>query len=268
MTASQPVPELPDIQSQPDSRKIEIDEVGIGGLRLPVTFDDDISTQSGIADVAITVTLPGPHRGTHMSRMVEWAHSNLDRVDPRTLTTNLKDLADRLDVHTAAVEIRLPFASRVTAPQSARQAWQAHDLTLRAAISPSEKVLETTISTDVTTVCPCSKAISDYGAHNQRSRIALTVYGTGDVPYPTPVATIVDDARSVGSFPVLPIVKRSDERAMTMNAHDQPKFVEDVIRDLTSIYRSRQLRHRIAVRNLESIHSHDAIAGLAWRGAS
>ena len=124
-----------------------------------------------------------------------------------------------------------------------------------------------TIGTDVTSLCPCSKAISDYGAHNQRSRVRLTTVGRDEDVYPLDVATAFAMIRSVGSSPVFPLIKRPDERVVTMDAHDHPAFVEDMARDLSQACRARGIAHSVSVRNLESIHSHDAVASLTWAPA-
>jgi GTP cyclohydrolase I len=154
----------------------------------------------------------------------------------------------------------LPFATRVVAPASGAEAWQVHDLSLRGALGEYELEVETTVTAEVTSLCPCSKAVSDYGAHNQRSQVALTVLGDADDPYPVPVHEIAEMIRRVGSAPVYPLVKRPDERVITMQAYDHPAFVEDMVRDVSLACRARGLPHRVNVRNIESIHSHDAIA--------
>jgi GTP cyclohydrolase I len=258
---------LPDIQDQPDVRGIELDSVGIAGLRYPVTFNDGAVRQQAIATVAITVRLPAHRRGTHMSRMVEITHDHLQDLDPRTLTTTLKAVGHRLDASGVAIRLAMPVATRVTAPVSGATAWQTHDLELTGRLDADVFTLDTTLTSEVTSLCPCSKAISDYGAHNQRSRISLTVTGTGDAPYPLPVNEAVEMIRGVGSCPVYPVVKRPDERDLTMYAHDHPAFVEDIARDLSLGCRARGLQHSVQVVNIESIHSHDAIASVAWRPA-
>jgi GTP cyclohydrolase I len=120
------------------------------------------------------------------------------------------------------------------------------------------------VTTDVTTLCPCSKAISDYGAHNQRSEITLQVAGTADAPYPLPVHEMVALLRAAGSAPVIPLIKRPDERVVTMQAYDHPAFVEDTIRDISLVCREKGLNHTVRAKNLESIHSHDAVASLTY----
>ncbi|MDW4918985.1 GTP cyclohydrolase, FolE2/MptA family, partial [Streptomyces californicus] len=127
-------------------------------------------------------------------------------------------------------------------------------------ITPNHCTLSTSVTTHVTTLCPCSKTISDYGAHNQRSHITLTITGNPDSPYPLPVHHIIHLLRNSGSAPVIPLVKRPDERIITMDAYDHPLFVEDIIRNISLTCRKQNLTHQITAKNLESIHSHNAIA--------
>ena len=251
---------LPDKQSEADTRGVRIDQVGIIGLRHPLVFDDGITRQSGIADIELTVALPSDVRGTHMSRMVRVVADDLQILDPHDLPRVLKMAADRLCVDEVMVRVKLPFAIRVTAPVSDSRDWQVHDLKMLGRLSSGLATVDAMVTTDVTSLCPCSRAVSDYGAHNQRSRVSLTVRGDGDQVYPIRVSEIADLIRSVGSSPVYPFVRRPDERAITMAAFDNPVFVEDMVRDLAMACEARGVAYRIEARNLESIHSHDAIA--------
>jgi GTP cyclohydrolase I len=255
---------LPDMQSAADARGIDIDEVGIAGLRYPLMFTDGDLAQSGIADIEMTVALPADRRGTHMSRMVQAAETHLTQINPYDLHTALKSIAGALDTVDVGITVAMPVATVVVSPASANQGYQVHDLSLRGRLVNGAFCLQTMVTTDVTTLCPCSKAISDYGAHNQRSRVSLTVRGDDDVPYPVPATDLVQIIRASASCPVFPVVKRPDERAITMAAYDNPKFVEDLIRDLTLACRERGVPHQIEARNIESIHSHDAVARLSW----
>lgn len=259
---------LPDVQGAPDTRGIAIDEVGVSGLRYPLTFDDGVLKQSGIADVEMTVGLPADRRGTHMSRMVQAVEANLARVNPYELHTAFKATAAVLDTIDLRISVNLPLATRVDSPATDNSGYQVHDLSLRGRLFQDEFQLTSTVTTDVTTLCPCSKAISDYGAHNQRSRVSLAVRGENDSPYPVPVVELVQLIRDSASCPVYPVVKRPDERAITMAAYENPKFVEDLIRDLTLKCRQFGVSHSIAARNIESIHSHDAVARLTWGTAT
>ena len=147
-----------DIQSSRDDRGIEIDQVGISGLRVPCTFADGELNQPGIADVEITVRLQADRRGTHMSRMVEVAHDQLATVNPHELPQLLKVLHTRLDAEAARLTVAMPVTLPVTAPASGRLSQQVHDVRL-VADSAHERMVATSVTTDITTVCPCSKAI-------------------------------------------------------------------------------------------------------------
>lgn len=257
---------LPDIQDQIDERGIELDRVGIAGVQYPVRFDDGATEHAGIATFDVTVTLPSDRRGTHMSRMVEIIHDELQDLDPARLPQALKVAADRLDVDRVQVSLSMPMAFVVRAPASLKEAWQVCDVQFEAQLTDGETELSVTVGADVTSLCPCSKAISEYGAHNQRSRVRLTTVGRGEDAYPLDVATAFAMVRAVGSSPVYPLIKRPDERVLTMDAHDHPAFVEDMARDLSQACRARGVAHSVSVRNFESIHSHDAVANVAWLG--
>ncbi|GAA2100543.1 GTP cyclohydrolase FolE2 [Microlunatus panaciterrae] len=259
---------LPDIQDQVDEREIELDRVGIAGVQYPVRFNDGASMHSGIATFDVTVTLPADRRGTHMSRMVEIIHDELQDLEPERLPQALKVAADRLDVDKVQVVVATPMAFRVQAPASEKEAWQVCDVELDAKLIAGQAELAVTVGTDVTSLCPCSKAISDYGAHNQRSRVRLTTVGRDEDIYPLDVAAAFAMIRSVGSSPVFPLIKRPDERVVTMAAHDRPAFVEDMARDLSQACRERGIAHSVSVRNFESIHSHDAVAAVSWSPGS
>ena len=260
---------LPDVQGAPDTRGIDIDEVGIGGLRYPVFFDDGVIEQSGVAEIEVVVGLPADRRGTHMSRMVQAVETYLNRVNPYELHTVFKAVAVLLDTSDLRISLALPVSTRVESPATQNSGYQVHDLALCGRLIDDEFQLTSTVTTDVTTLCPCSKAISDYGAHNQRSRVSLSTHGENDSPYPVQVVDAVQLIRDASSCPVYPVVKRPDERAITLAAYDNPKFVEDLIRDLTSSCRELAVPHDITARNIESIHSHDAVARVSWaaRGA-
>jgi GTP cyclohydrolase IB len=251
---------LPDVQDEPDARGVVIDEVGIAGLRYPTQFDDGLIQQQVIAEFGLAVRLPAERRGTHMSRMAETVHDHLQTLDPREFPTVLKTAADRLDVEEVSVSAVFPVATLVMAPVTGAEGWQTSDVRLLARLLEVGPVVDTTVLAEVTSLCPCSKAVSDYGAHNQRSVVSLTVRGEGDDPYPLPVSQAIDVIRGLGSSPIYPIIKRPDERALTMHAFDTPSFVEDIVRDLSIACRRLGLRHRVHVRNIESIHSHDAVA--------
>ncbi|TDC79164.1 GTP cyclohydrolase I FolE2 [Streptomyces hainanensis] len=249
-----------DIQNETDSRGIEIDDVGISSLRYPLCFEDGHLRQESIAEIEVTVRLQRDRRGTHMSRMVALAHKHLRRFDPRKLPHALKVGADLLDAPAIAVTIDVSLSTTVVAPASGEESCRVHDVSFEGRWVDGDTTVTTSVTTEVTSLCPCSKAISDYGAHNQRSRVKLSVTGGGDNPYPFSVQEAIRLLEGCASAPVVPLVKRPDERVLTMQAYDHPVFVEDMARDISQACRERGLIHAVRVRNLESIHSHDAVA--------
>lgn len=255
---------LTDIQSQHDSRGVPIEEVGISGLRYPVTFDDGSINQATTADIEMTVALPAQQRGTHMSRMVQVIDAHLQVVNPYDLTRFMKIAAGQLEADKLFLRLNMPLATRLAAPTSGEEGWQVHDVSFYGAWSPDGFELQTSATCDVTTLCPCSKAISDYGAHNQRSRVTLTVEGRSGEAYPLGIPRLIELIQDAASCPVYPVVKRPDERTITMAAYDNPRFVEDLVRELSLSCQAMGMQHQIQARNIESIHSHDAVARLSW----
>lgn len=249
-----------DIQGEVDRRGIEVDQVGIAGLRYPVVFDDGATSQRSIAEVSVTVRLQEDRRGTHMSRMVALVHERLQVFDPRDMAQVLKAGAAELDAPGVSVTLSMPISEVTSAPTSGLESVVVHDIVVTGTWDDGICRVSTAVTSEVTSLCPCSKSISDYGAHNQRSRVTLSVTGEGEDLYPLPVLEAVRLIRGSGSAPVVPLVKRVDERTLTMQAYDHPVFVEDMARDISLACRARRLGHEVRVRNLESIHSHDAVA--------
>jgi GTP cyclohydrolase I len=255
---------LPDVQDEVDVRGVPLDEVGISGLRYPTEFTDGTTRQAGIGSFDVLVTLPSERRGTHMSRMVQLVQEQFAVIDPRELPLVLKQVTARMDIDRALVRVALPVATTVVSPVSGLKAFQASDLHLSASIDAGSFELISSITAQVTSLCPCSKTISDYGAHNQRSDVKVAVSGTDSDPYPLNIEDLVHLIRASGSCPVYPVVKRPDERAITMTAYDNPAFVEDMARDISLELRGKNLSHSEYIRNTESIHSHDAVASVSW----
>lgn len=249
-----------DIQDETDPRGITIDGVGIAGYRHYLTFEDGTTHHAGIASTSVLVDLDASQRGTHMSRMVEIIEGSLTTLRPYEFGRVLETVLDRLGSEQARVTIDFDFGTTVTAPVSGLRSTQVHKCSLTGTSTANGPELLTAVTTQVTSLCPCSQAISDYGAHNQRSSVTLAILGANDELYPLGLAGIVDVVRNNCSFPVFPLVKRPDERAMTMGAFDRPMFVEDMARDISLECVAAGLQHRVDVRNHESIHSHDAVA--------
>jgi GTP cyclohydrolase I len=259
---------LPDIQDEIDTRGIALDAVGVSGVRTPVRINDGEVDAAGVGSADFVVSLASGRRGTHMSRMVETLATQLREFDPRNAAALIARAADRLEASSARISFDLPVAFEVRAPVSDVPAWQAADVSFIIEGSAESATMTTTLTTHVTSLCPCSKAISDYGAHNQRSAVTLSVTSNTADLYPLTLSEMFSLARQVGSCPIYPVIKRPDERWITMEAYDHPAFVEDMVRDLSSTCRARGVQHSIQVRNFESIHSHDAVASLSWAPAA
>lgn len=255
---------LPDIQDEFDSRAIELHAVGVSDVRTPIRVTDGEVDASGVGSAEFVVSLAADRRGTHMSRMVETLGVQLSEFDPRSAHTLIASAADRLATPSARISFDLAVPFEVRAPVSGVPAWQTADVRFSVEGSSESATMTTTLTTHVTSLCPCSKAISDYGAHNQRSAVTLSITGDTDDLYPLTLLEMFSLVREVGSCPIYPVIKRPDERWITMEAYDHPAFVEDMVRDLSLACRARFLRHSIHVRNFESIHSHDAVASLSW----
>jgi GTP cyclohydrolase IB len=261
---------LPDVQAGTDERGVALDDVGISGLRYPATVEcADGSTQHTICDAQLTVALAAQTRGTHMSRFVETLHERQDAISPAGVLAIARELADRLSAREAAVVLRFPLFMPRKAPITGCEALLGIDCTLAARTGPEGEELRVGARVPVTSLCPCSKEIADYSAHSQRGYVTIAAWDdrwtNGDAGlWPEELLTVCDQAASA---PIYPLLKRPDERHVTMLAYDRPAFVEDLAREVAI---ALQTDERIAgfdleVVNQESIHDHQALARLRWR---
>lgn len=260
---------LPDVQEQTDTRDVALDEVGIAGLSYPVSVvGADGEVQSTVAEVDMTVSLASSVRGTHMSRLVEVLHEARHHVAPGTALEMAALLRQRLSADQAQVSLSFPLFVEREAPVSARLSMLRLDCRLDGHSGADGDTTRLGVVVPVTSLCPCSKEISDYGAHSQRGRIDITVVharasGDADI-WPEELLAIADAAASA---PIIPLLKRADERHLTMAAYDKPAFVEDLARDVAVALRAdrRVAAFSVAVSNAESIHDHQAVARVRWR---
>lgn len=261
-----------DVQSRPDVRGVPLDEAGISGLRYPiVVLDRNRERQTTIASIAMAVGLPETAKGTHMSRFVEVLEAHRGEVTMRTLPSILRDMRRRLEALTARIEIAFPYFMEREAPVSQARGMMDYECTLIGQSSvdrDDDFVLG--VRVPVTSLCPCSKEISDYGAHNQRGWLTIEVRGAPNATGPADwiwIEELVEVAEQCGSCPVYPLLKRPDERHVTMRAYDNPVFVEDMVRNAaTRLREDRRIAwFRVHARNCESIHNHDAFASTAWQ---
>lgn len=254
---------LIDLQATPDTRQVELDQVGIRDLSYPIAvLDHKNERQQTIGCFRISVHLPEHSKGTHMSRFVEILHSHRQAITLRTLPILLQDLRQSLQAQRAQVEVRFPYFLERTAPASGQSAMLDYDCIFFAESDGVELGLSMKVTVPVTTLCPCSKAISDYGAHNQRGYLSIEVKPIR----PIWIEELVEVAETSASAPVYPLLKRVDERQVTMQAYDNPVFVEDIVRNVAVKLRldERVAAFTVECVNHESIHNHSAYARTSW----
>lgn len=259
--AARPV-DLPDIQALDDAPDVVIRDAGICGLRLPFRITDtDGHCWHSIVDAEAGVSVPGRTRGTHMSRFVECLEEQRAHgLDLARLADLLTALLARLDATAGNLDIRFPCFIRKQAPVSGMTGMLDIEAGYRAAVDAGgQATLTQWLTVPVMTLCPCSKAISDYGAHNQRTLVTLRVGGPG-VRAISELAALIE---SCASSPVYPVLKRADEKYVTERSYETPRFVEDVAREVylrASNLLAETQPIRVRVESQESIHNHQAYA--------
>lgn len=259
---------LPDVQSRADARGIAIDEVGISGLRYPIAvWDQTHAKQDTIAEISLAVALSAEVKGTHMSRLIEIVDEHCGELTQRTLPSLLRDMHRRLDTDDARIVVAFPYFLPRSAPVTGATALMDYACEFRAELTPDGLRFTVQVAVPVTSVCPCSKAISDYGAHNQRGTITISVTpqmreGEFELIW---IEDLIAVAEASASSPVYPLLKRADERHVTMAGYDKPVFVEDMVRDVAAALRddSRVAAFSVEAVNDESIHNHAAFARIS-----
>jgi GTP cyclohydrolase IB len=261
---------LPDIQGSTDKRGVALDDVGISGLRYPATVQcADGSVQQTICEAQLAVALAASARGTHMSRFVEVLHEQRQALSPAGVLAMARNLTARLDTGEAAIRLTFPLFVVREAPVTGQEALLGIDCTLAARVRPEGAEVRVGARVPVTSLCPCSKEIADYSAHSQRGHVLVEVlddcWPTGRSGlWPEELLAVCDHAASA---PIYPLLKRPDERHVTMLAYDRPAFVEDLAREVALALKAdeRVAGFDLEVVNQESIHDHQAFARLAWR---
>ena len=259
-----------DVQAQPDTRGIPIDQVGICDLRYPiVVLEPDGRRQETIARLGMSVSLPHHFKGTHMSRFVEVLNEHRGEITMRTMPRLLRDLKERLEAVKAKIEVEFPYFVEKTAPVSGARGLMDYTCRFIGEADGDTDDFVLGVEIPVASLCPCSKAISDYGAHSQRGAVTIRVrssLGSDGKPQLIWIEELIDLAERSASAPVYPILKRSDERHVTMQAYDNPRFVEDILRNaaLALMADTRIAWFSLHVENHESIHNHNAFATIEW----
>lgn len=250
---------IPDTQSERDERHLVIQRVGIKDVRHPVQINVAGQVQPTVATWTLDVALPAEKKGTHMSRFIAWLDTLNRPLDAATLRAELALMLDKLHASEGRIELRFPFFVRKRAPVSGVESMLDYQGAWIAETRGGRTALWAEAAVPVKSLCPCSKEISDYGAHNQRSLVTLKVELTGEE---IPWVQLVRFAEDSASSEIWPLLKRPDEKWITERAYENPKFVEDLVRDVALRLNvdPRIGRYSVDVENFESIHNHSAYA--------
>jgi GTP cyclohydrolase IB len=256
---------LPDVQASPDHRALAIQRVGVRGMRYPLAIRSGSGqTVHSVATLEMTVGLPPEVKGTHMSRFVELLESERSEMTLTGVRDVMFDMLARLEASSGRIELRFPYFIRKLAPVSGVASLLDVDVKWIVEAGVEGRITTTMqVAAPVTSLCPCSKKISDYGAHNQRSCITITATVREEISIEELVRVAEDEA----SCEVFGLLKRPDEKWVTERAYDNPKFVEDLVRDIALRLTTDQRLESWTVEseNFESIHNHSAYALIEGR---
>jgi GTP cyclohydrolase IB len=250
---------IPDVQSYADTRHLAINKVGIKGIRHPVVVrDKSIGVQHTIAMFNMYVFLPHDFKGTHMSRFVEILNHHGREISVESFESILREMVHKLEAKSGHIEMTFPYFVNKAAPVSGVTSLLDYDVTFIGEIANGDYTFTMRVQVPVTSLCPCSKNISDRGAHNQRSHVTITVRTRKSVW----IEEVVRYAEEQASCELYGLLKRPDEKFVTERAYDNPKFVEDMVRDVAVALNAddRIDAYVVESENFESIHNHSAYA--------
>jgi GTP cyclohydrolase IB len=250
---------IPDVQATPDSRKLAIDKVGVKAIRHPMRIQERSGgVQHTVATFNMYVGLPHHFKGTHMSRFVEILEAHEREITVETFQLMLREMVEKLEAEEGHIEMSFPYFIEKKAPVSGVKSLMDYDVTFSGEIRKGRQSFTMKVLVPVTSLCPCSKKISERGAHNQRSHVTVTAR-TNDFVW---IEEIVDIVERQGSSELYGLLKRPDEKFVTERAYDNPKFVEDLVRDVASVLNldERIDAYVVESENFESIHNHSAYA--------
>jgi GTP cyclohydrolase I len=250
---------MPDVQSTPDTRQIPIQRVGVKAVRHPLTIRTAAGdVQPTIGTWNLDVHLPAEQKGTHMSRFVALLEENKAPLDSTTFRAMLASMLQKLEAEAGRIEVSFPYFVSKTAPVSGVQSLLDYEVTLTGDTRNGATRLFLQVLVPVTSLCPCSKKISQYGAHNQRSHVTINAELAGDVA----VEELIRIAEEEASCELWGLLKRPDEKFVTERAYENPKFVEDLVRDVAQRLNADQriVAYVLEAENFESIHNHSAYA--------
>ena len=250
---------LHDKQSERDYRDLRIDKVGVRGMRFPIQVRDKArSLQNTIATIGMYVDLPKEFKGTHMSRFIEVLHAHGSVVHVENITDILYAMQEKLRAATAHLEMEFPFFLVKKAPVSGRESVMDYTARFEATARGKEIDFVLTVQTPVTTLCPCSKAIARFGAHNQRGVVTVQIRSRRAIW----IEDLISIIESSASSELYSLLKRQDEKAVTERAYENPVFVEDMVRSVAIQLQgdARVAWFHVRALNHESIHNHNAYA--------
>ena len=250
---------IPDVQSASDSRKLAIDQVGVKAIRHPMRIQERSGeVQHTIASFNMYVDLPHHFKGTHMSRFVEILCAQEREITVDTFQVMLREMVERLEAEEGRIEMSFPYFIEKAAPVSGVKSLMDYEVTFIGEILRGRQSFTLKVLVPVTSLCPCSKKISERGAHNQRSHVTVSCRINAFVW----IEEIVDIVEKQGSSELYGLLKRPDEKYVTERAYDNPKFVEDMVRDVAALINldERIDAYVVESENFESIHNHSAYA--------
>lgn len=251
---------MKDVQNERDTRKIPIDKVGIKNLRYPVTVRDRREgRQATVAVINMYVDLPHEYKGTHMSRFVELLHLLKQEVSLKKFSVLLDQMKTHLNAASAHIEMTFPYFIEKKAPVSGAPGLMDYTCRITGTSDSSNDVdLVSEVNVPISSVCPCSKEISDYGAHNQRGEVKLQTRFHRFIW----LEDMIELVESCASCDVFSVLKRVDEKEVTERSYSNPKFVEDIVRDIAArlINDDNITWFSVSAENFESIHNHSAYA--------
>jgi GTP cyclohydrolase I len=250
---------IADVQNLADLRQIAINRVGIKGIRHPVKVQDkSVGVQHTIATFNMYVHLPHNFKGTHMSRFVEILNRHEREISVESYESILREMVKLLEAESGYIEMSFPYFVNKTAPVSGVQSLLDYDVTLIGEMKDGKASVTMKVLVPVTSLCPCSKKISERGAHNQRSHVTITLRTNSFVW----IEDVVAIAEKQASCELYGLLKRPDEKYVTERAYDNPKFVEDMVRDVAAVLNAddRVDAYIVESENFESIHNHSAYA--------
>ncbi len=251
--------DIPDVQGSADVRNIAINKVGIKDIRHPVLMRDrSDGIQHTVANFNMYVYLPHHFKGTHMSRFVKILNDHEKEISVDSFKDMLKEMVELLEAEAGYIEMSFPYFINKKAPVTGVESLLDYDVSLIGEIRNGKTETRIKVVVPVTSLCPCSKSISDRGAHNQRSHVTVNVKTRGFVW----IEEIIEMVESQASCELYGLLKRPDEKYVTERAYDNPKFVEDMVRDV-AVRLNEDDRIRAYVlesENFESIHNHSAYA--------